>query len=153
MTTFSYDIQTSIDIAADAGRLWQLVTDFERYAEWNPMLADVHAHLEPEAQVRFKVLREGASPLKLRARIVELVPTERLAWRGGTNALISGEHYFRIERLDSNRCRFHHGEHFKGILLPLFRPMLKNASALYESMNKELKVRAEGADAGPQVAR
>ncbi len=58
---FSHDIQTSIDISADAERLWQLLTDFERYATWNPMLADVHTRLGKHAQVHFKVLREELS--------------------------------------------------------------------------------------------
>jgi hypothetical protein len=46
--------------------------------------------------------------------------------------------------LDEQRCRFHHGEHFKGLLLPLLKPILNNASSLYEAMNSELKQRAEG---------
>ncbi len=142
---FTLDIQTTIDIDTTAERIWQVLADFESYPQWNPMLINVRTHLEPGAEVRFEVaLREGARPLRLKANINVLQTAAELAWRGGMSPLITGQHYFRIEPLDEQRCRFHHGEHFKGLLLPLLKPILNNASSLYEAMNSELKQRAEG---------
>lgn len=140
---FSHDIKTSIDIESTPTQIWQVLTDFKAYAEWNPMLRNVRTRLEPAAEVRFEVLRGGARPLKLKAGITELRHSKVLAWRGGPGAIISGEHYFRIEQLDEQRCRFHHGEHFKGMLLPIFRRTLKNATSLYQAMNSALKQRVE----------
>jgi len=141
---FTYNIQTSIEIESSAAQIWQVLTDFDSYCEWNPMLGNVHAQLEHGANVRFGVLREEAKPLELRARITTLRTAEELVWRGGAAGVISGEHYFRIEQLGERHCRFHHGEHFKGLLLPLAKPLLKNAPSLYEAMNDALKERVEG---------
>lgn len=140
---FSYDIQTTIDIDADSDAIWQVLTDFSSYEDWNPMLRNVQTDLRPGAPVRFQVRREGARPLKLKAKITTLCEARSLAWHGGSAAIISGKHYFRIEPLAGQRCRFHHGEHFKGVLLPLIKGILKNAPELYRAMNEALKRRVE----------
>ena len=64
---FSYDIQTSIDIEAEPGAIWQVLTDFNSYRDWNPMLRNVQTDLQTGAPVRFEALREGARSLKRRA--------------------------------------------------------------------------------------
>jgi hypothetical protein len=140
---FSYDIQTSIDIDAEPGAIWQVLTDFSSYGDWNPMLRNVQTELEPGAPVRFEVLREGADSLKLKANITTLDEPLSLVWRGGSVAIISGEHYFRLEPLSEGRCRFHHGEHFAGVILPLVKGTLKNTPELYRAMNEALKRRVE----------
>jgi hypothetical protein len=43
---FSYDIQTSIDIEAEPGAIWQVLTDFNSYGDWNPMLRNVQTDLQ-----------------------------------------------------------------------------------------------------------
>lgn len=143
---FSHDIQTTIDIEANAAQIWRVLTDFESYADWNPMLRNVRTRLEPAAHVHFEVLRDNASPSKLKANITLVNSGKELVWRGGSSAAISGEHYFRIEQLGERYCRFHHGEHFRGLLLPLVKPVLKNASSLYEAMNRALKQSVENLD-------
>ena len=140
---FSYDIDTSIDIAAEPGAIWQVLTDFSSYEDWNPMLRKVETKLQLGAPVRFEVLREGAKSLNLNARITTLSEARSLVWRGGSAAFVSGEHYFRIEQLPGGHCRLDHGEHFAGVILPLLKGTLKNASELYRAMNEALKRRVE----------
>jgi hypothetical protein len=141
---FAYSIDTSIDINADADAVWRVLSDFSRFEEWNPMLRNLQTELAPGAMVRFEVLREGASSLKLKAKIVELIEARALAWRGGPPGILTGEHYFNLEPLEDGRCRFSHGERFGGLLLPLVKGALKDAPSLYRAMNESLKKRVEG---------
>ena len=143
MTIFTYQIQTVIDIDACPADIWQVLVDFDSYPDWNPMLGKVQTRLETGAQVRMEVLRGESNPLKLSANITSLKDAEEVVWRGGNALVISGEHYFRIEQLDQQHCRLHHGEYFKGLLVPLLRPTLRKASALYEAMNSALKQRVD----------
>jgi hypothetical protein len=140
---FSYKVDTAIDIEANADAIWRVLTDFSRLDQWNPMLRNVQTDLERGAKVRFEVLREGAKPLQLTARIEKLQEPLELSWRGGPKGILVGEHYFRIEPLGEGRCRFYHGEQFNGLLLPLLMGVLKNAPILYRSMNEALKSRVE----------
>jgi hypothetical protein len=140
---FSFDIKTTIDIEASASEIWQALTELDAYQQWNPMLQNVRSELTPGATVGFEVLREGKKPLKLKARITRADEGAALVWKGGSVALVRGEHYFRIEPLNDGHCRFHHGEHFAGTLIPLLSPTLKKARSQYESMNEALKHRVE----------
>jgi hypothetical protein len=143
VTIFAYQIQTVIDIDACAADIWQVLVDFDAYPDWNPMLGKVKTRLEEGAQVRLEVLRDQGKPLTLTANITSLIDSEEVFWRGGNALVISGEHYFRIEELDKQHSRLHHGENFKGLLIPLLRPTLRKAFALYEAMNVALKQRVE----------
>ena len=143
MTIFAYQIQTVIDIDACPADIWQVLVDFDAYPDWNPMLGKVQTHLESGAKVRMEVLREESKPLKLTANITSLKDAEEVVWYGGNALVISGEHYFRIEQTEKEHCRLHHGENFRGLLVPLLRPTLMKASALYEAMNVALKQRVE----------
>jgi hypothetical protein len=140
---FSYKVHTAIDIDASAAAIWRVLTEFSQFDQWNPMLRNVHTDFEPGATVRFEVRRQGSKPLKLKAKIVKLSESEALAWRGGPKGVLTGEHVFRIEPLGEGRCRFYHGERFNGLLLPLLKGALKDAPALYRSMNEALKNRVE----------
>lgn len=136
---FTRHIQTSIDINASPAQIWEVLVDLKSYGEWNPMLGNVHTGLRTDDVVRFEVLTGKGKPLKLKAKITSNQKERELAWRGGASAILSGHHYFRIEPLTEGRCRFLHGEHFSGFILPLISFFLKDAPDLYRSMNEALK--------------
>ena len=140
---FSYEINTSIDIEAEADAIWQVLTEFSAYEDWNPMLRNVRNELPTGAPVLIEVLREDARSLTLSARITTLSEASELVWRGGSAGVVSGEHFFRLEPLAEGRCRLHHGERFAGVILPLLKGTLKNAAELYRAMNEALKRRVE----------
>lgn len=131
------------DLDAPLDEVWTCLVDFKSYDKWNPMLRNVSTQVQTDAAVRFEVLQDGAGPLKLSAQITELRPPEALAWRGGSRLAVAGEHYFRLESLGRDRCRFFHGEHFSGALLPLLHRRLAKARGLYLAMNAALRQRVE----------
>jgi len=143
MDIWSYNIDTSVDIDSSAEAIWDTLVDFNRFEEWNPMLRRVNTSMVLGAPVSFEVLQGEAKPLKLKARIVELDGPGTLSWRGGISGIITGRHYFKIEPLGEGRCRFHHGEEFRGLLVPLLRGKLKQAPVIYRAMNEALKNKLE----------
>jgi hypothetical protein len=71
-------------------------------------------------------------------------PAHELRWLGRVlmPGLFDGEHGFRLEPTAAG-CRLHHGEEFRGILVPLFKRMLDNTARGFTAMNDALKVRVE----------
>ena len=53
----------AIDIDAPVERVWEVLTDFERYGEWNPFTTRVDANLEVGASVSLRVV---LGPLRVR---------------------------------------------------------------------------------------
>ncbi|HEB26325.1 MAG TPA: hypothetical protein ENI05_00925 [Porticoccus sp.] len=101
------------------------------------------AELRVGSTVAFEVLSSETKLMKLKAKITKLDEAAELNWAGGSVIAISGMHYFRIKKLGNNSVRFHHGEVFKGLLLPLLKKMLKNSELLYRNMNRAVKNRVE----------
>ena len=140
---FTFDIDTSLEINASPENIWKVLTDFKAYNDWNPMLRDMDIALHPGANIRFRVLNDKGTKLGLKANVTQLSEHRELRWRGGNAALLSGEHYFRIEPLADGSCRFYHGEKFSGLLLPLVRFVLKDAIVMYRRMNDALYQRVQ----------
>jgi hypothetical protein len=143
MSIFSKHIEVCTKIGAPPDTVWNILTDFDSYHEWNPMLSEVRTSLEKGATVRFLAARPDGGQLKLKARITVKNEGSELVWKGGSDLLLSGEHYFRLHKLPDGGCRFEHGEHFRGSLLPFLAPKLRDAERVYQAMNEALRTRAE----------
>lgn len=140
---FSYHLQTHIDIHASPQDVWSVLVGFERYSDWNPMLKNVQTDLCVGSPVSFEVLTGKSNSLKLKAKITIVDEATELNWAGGSVVAISGRHYFRLEKMGQDQVRLHHGEVFKGLLLPLLKRALQKSESLYREMNKALKKRVE----------
>ena len=143
MSIFAKRIHVCTDIEAPAETVWRIITDFAGYHEWNPMLSEVRTVLEEGAVVRFKAARPDGGQFKLKARITVKHEDSELVWKGGSDLLLSGEHYFRLHKLRDGGCRFEHGELFRGPLLPWVAPMLRDGARVYQAMNEALRCMAE----------
>lgn len=144
------EIQTQIDIDAAPERVWAVLTDFARYPAWNPFIRSIEevASVGGRLQVTLRAADEKQTtfrPLVTGAEHDRFV----LSWRGTliTPWLFTGEHAFRLEALALGRTRFHHGEAFAGVLVPLLRKSLETTTRRgFELMNEALKKESERVD-------
>ncbi len=140
---FSHHVETSIDIQATPEAAWNMLTDFQTYDDWNPMLQNVRTQPRVGSPVRFELLMGDGKRMKFKAKMTRVDAPVELNWTGGSPLIITGKHYFRIEKLGENQIRLHHGEYFKGLLFPLMAKTIQNSKPLYESMNQALKNQLE----------
>lgn len=140
---FSHSIKTSIQIDASPESVWGALVEFDRYNDWNPMIKNIQAKPLVGSPVEFEVVLGEARRMKLQAKMAQVDEPIELNWKGGSLLLVSGKHYFRIEQLGDNSVRLHHGEDFKGLLLPLLTKKLKKSAPLYRAINEALKRRVE----------
>lgn len=143
-----HEVQTEIEIQATADRVWTVLTDFPRHAEWNPFVRRIEGELREGAKLVVKVQPEGGRGMTFRPTVLKAEPDRELRWLGRLLApgVFDGEHYFQLEEMERGRCRFVHGERFSGLLVKLMRSSLDGGTrAGFEAMNRALKARAEGA--------
>ncbi len=141
------EVQTSIEINAPKERVWDVLTDFSQYDQWNPVIRDFAGALQQGSPVQFKI-RLGKQSLPIKASLIGVDAPRDLRWRGPRSSvgalLVCGEHYFTIEELGEGRVRFVHGEKFKGWLIPLlWRRIKAQLEPRYAEVNEALKARAE----------
>ena len=142
----SHEIVTSVDVAAAPDRVWEVLTDFAAYADWNPFITRIAGPLTPGAKLDAFIKPAGSRGMGFKPTVVAVEPNHELRWLGHlfVPGLFDGEHVFRIEEIGSGRTRLHHSESFKGVLAPVLLRVLESGSRQgFEAMNQALKVRAE----------
>ncbi len=140
------ELNNEIEINASAEQVWKLLTDFNRFSQWNPFIQHVDGKPIAGTQLEVTIQPAGAERIVSRPTVVKAEPNRELRWLN--RSLIPGwfgaEHVFTIEVLDANRVRFTQREIFTG-LGSSFLTSRQNAEKRrgLREMNHALKQRAE----------
>jgi hypothetical protein len=144
----AFELRTEIEIDATPARVWAVLSDFQRYPEWNPFVTAISGALVPGSDLRVALSGPGGRSLVIRPRLSSVVSGSEFAWRGKllSGRVFVGEHRFQIVPVSDRRVRFVHSEQFAGVLVPALRKLLNTQTrAGFEAMNRALKARAEAA--------
>ena len=140
------ELHTEIEIQAPPERVWQLLTDFADFPQWNPFIRRISGEAKAGARLEVHIQPSGAKGMTFRPKVLRLEPNVELRWLGRLliPGLFDGEHIFAIEPLGADKVRFVQREIFKGVLVPLFARQLDTDTRRgFEEMNQALKTRAE----------
>ena len=143
------EIRADIDIDAPPQRVWQVLTDFEAYPSWNPLLRSLEGKLQIGDQIVVSVQQPGRKTSVIRPTVLTVEPNRELRWTGGLflPGLFDGEHALVIEPRGEGGARFMHYELYRGLLVtPLLSMMSGKIRGGFQAMNQALKERAEQAD-------
>lgn len=139
-------LHTEIVINASVERIWSILTDFEKYHEWNPFVQYINGELELGGKLVAELHQPESKPMTIKPSIVDIDKNKKFAWLGHLMfpGIFDGEHIFEMELLDNGKTKFIQKENFKGILIPLLWKMLDTKTRKgFESMNEALKKEAE----------
>jgi hypothetical protein len=141
-------LRTEIDIHATPDRVWQVLTDFDAYHEWNPFMTRASGTPAKGERLTIHMRPEGGRAMTFRPTVREAVPGRRLCWLGHLlmPGIFDGEHSFTIEPLDGGGVRLVQQEDYRGALVPLLaRSLDRQTLPAFQRMNEALKQRAEQA--------
>jgi hypothetical protein len=140
------ELHSEIEIAASAQRVWDILTDFSSYPQWNPFIRRISGEAKIGERVEVRLEPPESRGVTLKPRVLNIEPNRELRWLGHllVPGLFDGEHTLAIEPLEENHVRFVQRESFKGLLVPLLARSLDNSTRRgFEEMNRALKERAE----------
>ena len=140
------ELHSQIEIEAPAERVWQVLTDFAAYPEWNPFIRRVSGRPQVDEQLVVRMRPSGTKGMTFRPTVMKVEPNRQLRWLGHLlmPGLFDGEHIFEIEELDEDRVLFTQREIFRGLLVPLLaRSLDRETQRGFEEMNRALRERAE----------
>ncbi len=140
------EIRTEVEINATAGHVWQILSDFRSFPEWNPFIHRIEGKTNEGTRLNVYLQLPGKKEMRFRPRVLNVEPEKELRWIGhlGIPGIFDGEHIFSIEPLSENKILFVQKEKFTGILASLFFRSIKDATTQsFKAMNDALKIRAE----------
>jgi len=137
----AFTINTHIDIDAPRQRVWQVLTDFDRYPEWNPFVQSLSGQVQEGQKIKIQL-----PGMTFRPTVLAFRQNEELRWLGHflVKGLFDGEHFFQLTSLPNGQTRLTHGEHFSGLLTPIFKKQLlttteKGFAAMNQALRKEVQ--------------
>lgn len=137
------ELRTQVRIHATPEKVWQVLSDFDRYPEWNPFVKKISGLPQVGKTIQVSLPGMGFTP-----KVLVFEPAKEFRWKGKLlfTGLFDGEHYFILEGNPDGSTTFTHGEKFSGILLPLLAGSLdRDTKNGFETMNLALKTRCEEA--------
>ena len=139
------NLQTEIIINAPAEKVWSILTDFEKFPQWNPFIVKLEG--KPEVNTRLRAeLKNGDGVSVFKPRVLVAEKNKAFEWLGSlpVPGIFNGHHYFRIEALNAGQSKFIHGENFSGLLAGFIMNKIgEQTRDGFIGMNKALKERAE----------
>lgn len=140
-------ITTTIDINADPQAVWDVLTDFPAYGDWNPFMDRIEGRAEVGTKLVVHLNPDGGRGMTFKPTVLAAVPAQELRWLGklGIGGLFDGEHSFVLTGNADGTTRLTHGERFSGILVAVLKGTVKNSHAGFGAFNTALKQRVESA--------
>lgn len=138
-------LETYTDIKAPASIVWQVLTDFNNYNQWNPIITRIDGKLAKNEKLKVTLLINKHSrtitPICLNIR-----RNKELRWR--RKSAIPGfyniEHIFEIQVLNPKKVRLFQREYASGLFPVLF--WKKSATVTlnsFKQLNQAIKHRSE----------
>lgn len=140
------ELISQIEIDAPPERVWDVLTDFARFPEWNPFIRAASGKIEAKGKLTVTMQPSGGRATTFSPTLLKVDPYRELRWLGhlGFPGLFDGQHIFELKRLGTAKTLFAQREQFAGIFLPLLVGMLRKETAHgFDEMNRALKSRAE----------
>lgn len=138
----SPQIETQVQIDAPPQRVWSLLLDFPRYAQWNPFIRHIEGRAVAGEQLNVLIQPVGGSEMAFSPTVLAIKPLEELRWKGQfvLPGLFDGEHYFLLRPDGAGGVSWIHGEKFSGLLVPFLRSSLETGTrAGFQAMNEALR--------------
>ena len=142
------ELRSEIDIDASAERVWDVLTDFSSYPEWNPFIKSIDGEAREGAKLTVRVEPPGGRGMTFKPTVQSADAPREFCWLGWLllPRLFDGEHIFELRATDEGGTRLVQREEFGGVLVsPLLRWVRQSTLRGFEEMNLALKARAEAA--------
>ena len=150
------EIHTEIEIHASAEQVWNLLTDVERFIEWNPFIWRASGTIKYGERLTVEMRPPNSKAMTLRPTVLKVEPNRELRWfcQFFLPNLLDREHIFTIESKGIGHVRFVQRQIYTGLLVPLFWSRIGNKIRRgFKAMNMVLKWQAENAAAASRSKR
>lgn len=139
------EIKTEIIIHASREKIWQVLTDFEQYPQWNPFIVSIEG--KPVKGTRLKnTLQNGDKQFQFKPVVTVAEPGKSFAWLGSllVKGIFDGHHSFELEDVGNGQVKLIHSEKFSGLLSGfILKKIGQDTRNNFVKMNTAIKKRAQ----------
>ncbi|WP_445529216.1 SRPBCC family protein [Streptomyces cyslabdanicus] len=143
-------ISTEVVIDASPYEVWAVLTDFERFPEWNPFIVKAVGRVEPGHQLDLTFRQANGRHLGIRPTVLVAEPGRLLRWRGRLllPGIFDGEHSFELTERPGGGTLLVQAESFSGLLVPFTQKIIRQTVGRFTDLNDGLRTRVESGVGG-----
>ena len=141
------ELRAEIQISAPIDQVWRVLTDFDHWKDWNPMVNQASGNASVRS--RLKITMRGPDSkdaMKYEPTVLEVDPPKNLRWRATmmSGFMFTNDRVFELKEKNGG-TELINREEFSGLMVPLFwSKMNQLVVPMLEKMNKALKNKMEG---------
>jgi hypothetical protein len=139
------ELRTEIEIDAPPERVWQVLTDFGAYPEWNPFIGSIEGEPSVGARLKVRIEPPGARGMTLRPTVRAVELARELRWLSllFLPGFVDGEHRLALEPLPAGARGSSRASVSAGCSSACSRGTLAATERGFAQMNDALKRRVE----------
>jgi hypothetical protein len=137
-------MSATIRIDALPAAVWAVLTDLDRYPEWNPLFREAAGQVVVGQRITLRSVHPANGRLMtVKPKITVADPGTELRWVSSLPGIMSGEHRFTLTA-DGGGTRLEQSETVRGLLVALAGKTFDRTEASFQALNEALKKRSEG---------
>jgi hypothetical protein len=138
-------LSRDIVIAAPKARVWQTLTDFATYEQWNPYITRARGQARAGSTIELRMVPPGKGAVEANAEILIVREKRKLEWqrRRYLPGVLDFESTFRLFPLGDGRVRLVYEGRYEGLMAPFADDSATGRGVV--RMLAALKRRAQGA--------
>ena len=133
-------VHTEITVSASPENVWRVLTDMDKYSEWNPVMKLLKGEVKEGNQVTYLFSQDVENKSEIKVKIVKIESDRLLNQTGGVSLILTFNHKYKLVPIgDKTKVIIH--EDYKGIGVNFWNP--KPVEEAYLRLNESLKKRVE----------
>ena len=140
-----YELQTEISIDATPETVWAVLTDLDRYPDWNPFVVSSEGAVEVGAKLANRMVAPGGRTMTIKPTVTAVEEGRVYEWLGHllVPGIFDGRHRFEIAPIAAG-TRFKQMEFFTGVLVRPLRTLIDGSTHDgFIAFTDAIKARAE----------
>lgn len=138
------EIKGSVLINAAAEKVWEKMTDFSSYPQWNPWIKSMTGELRVDNIYHVTAQPPGKGATSFKSKLVKIDEGKEMLFRGKVmGGLVKDDHVFSVDPIDAGKCLFSQSVVFSGPMASLIGSTIMASQKGLDDMNAAFKKQCE----------
>ncbi|MEL6674938.1 MAG: SRPBCC domain-containing protein [Bacteroidota bacterium] len=133
-------VHSEITIKASPEKVWEVLTQTDQYASWNPVMKLIEGEIKEGNKVTYQFTQSEDNSYNIGTTVKKIIPLKLLNQGGGLPLILSFNHRYMLEASGEGTTLTIH-EDYKGIGVNFWNA--EPVQAAYEKLNAAIKQEAE----------
>lgn len=136
------EIYSDVEVKAGPGKVWDVITGFEDFPDWNPFITSCTGELSEGSTLEMKLSPPGSEEMTISSKVLSSMAPKEFRWSSG-GPLFNSEHVTTIQPIGDERVRVVQRGMYSGLLAMFKGGQIDKIKQGLDAMNEAIVRQAE----------